>query len=43
VGLGVVVAPSVATTASAVVAAGTLALLTWSFGVDVLWLRRHGG
>ena len=43
VGLGIVVAPFVAATASAVVAAGTLALLTWSFGVDVLWLRRHGG
>ena len=43
VGLGVAVSPFVAATASAVVAAGTLALLTWSFGVDVLWLRRHGG
>ena len=43
VGLGVVVSPFVAATASTVVAAGTLALLTWSFGVDVLWLRRHGG
>jgi len=37
------VSPFVAATASTVVAAGTLALLTWSFGVDVLWLRRHGG
>jgi len=43
VGLGIVVSPFVAATASAVVAAGTLALLAWSFGVDVLWLRRHGG
>jgi phosphatidylglycerophosphate synthase len=43
VGLGLAVSPFVAATASTIVAAGTLALLTWSFGVDVLWLRRHGG
>lgn len=42
VGLGVVVSPLVAAPASVVVAAGTLAALTWSFGIDVLWLRRHG-
>jgi phosphatidylglycerophosphate synthase len=42
VGLGVVVSPFVAGTASAAIAAGTLALLTWSFGNDVLWLRTHG-
>jgi phosphatidylglycerophosphate synthase len=43
VGLGAVVAPPVAAPASVAVAAGTLAALMWSFGVDVLWLRRNGG
>jgi phosphatidylglycerophosphate synthase len=41
-GLGIVVSPFVATPASVGIAAATLAALTWSFGVDVLWLRRHG-
>lgn len=42
VGLGGVVSPFVAAPASVVLAAATLAALTWSFGVDILWLRRHG-
>jgi phosphatidylglycerophosphate synthase len=42
VGLGAVVSPPVAAPASVAVAAGMLAALTWSFGVDVLWLRRNG-
>ena len=40
-GLGVVVSPLVARPASMAVAAVTLAALTWSFGVDILWLRRQ--
>jgi len=43
VGLGVVVTPFVSATSGAAIAALTLILLTWSFGVDVFWLRRHGG
>src|SRR4051812_41728950 len=43
VGLGIVVSPFVAANTSAAIAAGTLVLLTWSFGADVVWLRRHGG
>jgi phosphatidylglycerophosphate synthase len=42
VGLGAVVSPPLAVPTSIAVAAGTLAALTWSFGVDVLWLRRNG-
>lgn len=42
VGLGAVVSPIVRFPLSGVVAAGTLASLVWSFGVDVVWLRRHG-
>lgn len=41
VGLGVIVSPLVSAPASVVAAAVTLAALTWSFGVDVLWLRRQ--
>ena len=41
-GLGAVVSPLLATPVSVVVAAATLAALTWSFAVDVLWLRRSG-
>ncbi|MGC4082591.1 MAG: CDP-alcohol phosphatidyltransferase family protein [Vicinamibacterales bacterium] len=41
VGLGLVVSPLLAAPASVVAAAITLAALTWSFGVDVLWLRHH--
>lgn len=40
-GLGVVVSPVVARPASTAVAAVTLAALAWSFGVDILWLRRQ--
>jgi phosphatidylglycerophosphate synthase len=43
VGLGVVVSPFVSGAAGLTIAAGTLALLAWSFGVDILWLRKHGG
>ena len=42
VGLAAVVSPVIAFPLSVVVAAGTLASLVWSFGVDVIWLRRHG-
>lgn len=41
VGLGVVVSPLVSPPASVAAAAVTLVALTWSFGIDVLWLRRH--
>lgn len=41
VGLAVVVSPVFTGVGSAAVALGTLAALSWSFGVDVLWLRRH--
>lgn len=41
VGLALVVSPLVAVPASVGAAAITLMLLTWSFGVDLLWLRRH--
>ena len=41
VGLCVVVSPLVARPASTAIAAVTLAALTWSFGVDILWLRRQ--
>ena len=41
VGLGVALAPVVPEPASAVVAALTLAALTWSFGVDIAWLARQ--
>jgi phosphatidylglycerophosphate synthase len=41
-GLGVVVSPFVTGSASATIAAATLALLSWSFGVDVIWLRKQG-
>jgi phosphatidylglycerophosphate synthase len=39
-GLSVALAPSVPVPASAVAAAVTLALLTWSFAIDVAWLAR---
>ena len=42
VGLSVVVAPLVPVPLSTAIATVTLASLTWSFGVDVLWLRQHG-
>lgn len=42
VGLAAVVSPAVSGTAGVIVAAGTLAALTYSFAVDVLWLRRYG-
>lgn len=41
VGLAAVVSPLLAVPASIAAAAATLAALSWSFGVDVLWLRRH--
>jgi phosphatidylglycerophosphate synthase len=41
-GLSAVVSPLLAAPASAAIAAGTLAVLSYSFLVDVLWLRRHG-
>jgi phosphatidylglycerophosphate synthase len=41
VGLIVVMSPVVSPPASVAIAALTLAGLTWSFAVDVLWLRRH--
>lgn len=41
-GLCAVVSPVLAAPVAMVIAAATLAALTWSFGVDVLWLRRHG-
>ncbi len=41
VGLIVVVSPVATSPASVVVAAITLLMLTWSFGVDVRWLHRH--
>lgn len=41
VGLGLVVSPLLAPPMSTGAAALTLAALTWSFGVDVLWLARH--
>jgi len=41
VGLSVAVAPFVPVPVSRAIALVTLASLTWSFGVDVLWLRRH--
>jgi phosphatidylglycerophosphate synthase len=39
VGLAIIVAPVVAPPLSAWLAAATLAMLTWSFGIDVAWLR----
>ena len=42
VGLAVVVSPIASGAASFALAAATLAALTWSFAVDVFWLRRHG-
>jgi phosphatidylglycerophosphate synthase len=41
VGLGLVVSPLMAPPVSTFAAALTLAALTWSFGVDVLWLWNH--
>ncbi len=41
VGLSVAVAPFIPVPLSRAIALVTLASLTWSFGVDVLWLRRH--
>ena len=43
VGLAVVVSPLVESPASVALAAIILAALIWSFGVDVLWLRRQRG
>lgn len=43
VGLIVAVAPFVPVDVSRAIALVTLMSLTWSFGVDVLWLRGHGG
>jgi phosphatidylglycerophosphate synthase len=42
VGLGAVVSPFIPFPLSMIVAAVTLASLLWSFGVDVIWLRRYG-
>ena len=39
VGLAIIVAPVVTPPLSVWLAAGTLAMLTWSFAVDVAWLR----
>jgi len=41
-GLCAIVSPLLTVRWSVTLAAMTLLLLTWSFGVDVLWLRRHG-
>ena len=41
-GLCAVVAPVLAAPVALVIAGGTLAALSWSFGVDVMWLKRHG-
>ena len=41
VGLSVAVAPFVPVPFSRAIALVTLVSLTWSFGVDVLWLKRH--
>jgi phosphatidylglycerophosphate synthase len=41
VGLGALVTPLVPVPLSVALAAATLAMLTWSFAVDVIWLRRH--
>ncbi len=41
VGLGVALAPVVPAPPSAIAAAGALAALAWSFGIDVLWLSRQ--
>jgi phosphatidylglycerophosphate synthase len=40
-GLAAVLAPVVPPSISSPVAAVTLAVLSWSFSVDILWLRRH--
>jgi phosphatidylglycerophosphate synthase len=40
-GLSLALAPSIAMPVSAVVAAATLAALTWSFAIDVAWLARQ--
>ena len=42
VGLGLALLPSVPVSISNVVAAITLALLVWSFAVDIAWLKRQG-
>lgn len=42
VGLAAVVSPVLEVPASVVVALLTLGVLTWSFTIDTLWLRRHG-
>jgi phosphatidylglycerophosphate synthase len=39
--LGVIVAPMIPRLVSVLAAAVTLGLLTWSFGVDVVWLARQ--
>ena len=41
VGLGLVVSPVLQGPSSVAAAVLTLAALSWSFGIDVLWLRRH--
>jgi phosphatidylglycerophosphate synthase len=41
VGLGVALLPVVRTPASTIVAAVTLALLVWSFAIDIAWLKRQ--
>lgn len=41
-GLCAVVAPVLAAPVALVIAGGTLVTLSWSFGVDVWWLKRHG-
>jgi hypothetical protein len=40
VGLAIIIAPVVRPPLSEWLAAATLATLTWSFAVDVLWLAR---
>lgn len=42
VGLGLALLPSVPVSISNIVAAITLALLVWSFAVDIAWLKRQG-
>jgi phosphatidylglycerophosphate synthase len=41
VGLNIALGPIIPVPLSTIVAAGTLALLAWSFAVDITWLARH--
>jgi phosphatidylglycerophosphate synthase len=42
IGLGAALLPIVAVPLSVIVAAVTLAMLVWSFAVDIAWLKRQG-